>query len=301
MRLAGGGKLACVCEEYGIPLVGQAHSALDDVRATAKLLSLLLADAPLQVADLLRLPPVTWPAISRTSAAPISRVAARQRANEAPPYLQRLFARIIPDAIADPDDTALFHYAALLARVLEDRCVTEAEGQALVDLAEEWAVSPSRIRSVHRDYLDKLAVAALADGVITPAERRDLCTVAQLLGLSASNLDTAIAAAGIRRSQQSTPPPPDVPLSRGSLAGKRVCFTGSNECTRNGQPITRALALELAAAHGLQVAESVTKKLDILVVADPHTQSGKAKRAREYGIRIVQERVFWQTLGLEVG
>lgn len=301
MRLAGGGKLAMVCEEYDIPFAGQAHTALDDGRATATLLSRLLADAPLQVADLLRLPPVTWPAIARTQAAPICRSTARQRATEAPAYLQRLISRVVPDAIADPDDTALFQYAALLARVLEDRQVTEAEGHALVDLAQEWAIGPARIRDVHRDYLDKLAIAALADGVITSAERRDLCAVAQLLGLSANDLDIAIAAAGIRRAQQSAPPPPVVPLSRDSLAGKRVCFTGANECTWNGQPITRTLALQLAAENGLQVAESVTKKLDILVVADPHTQSGKAKRAREYGIRIVQERVFWQTLGLEVG
>jgi DNA polymerase-3 subunit epsilon len=48
------------------------------------------------------------------------------------------------------------------------------------------------------------------------------------------------------------------------------------------------------------VKESVTRKLDMLVVADPDTQSGKAKRARQYGIRIVHERVFWRSLGLEV-
>jgi DNA polymerase-3 subunit epsilon len=44
----------------------------------------------------------------------------------------------------------------------------------------------------------------------------------------------------------------------------------------------------------------VTKKLDILVVADPHTQSGKARKARQYGTRIVHEPVFWQMLGVTV-
>jgi hypothetical protein len=44
----------------------------------------------------------------------------------------------------------------------------------------------------------------------------------------------------------------------------------------------------------------VTKKLNILVVADAFTQSGKAKKARKYGTRIMPEIVFWQSLGVEV-
>jgi DNA polymerase-3 subunit epsilon len=68
-----------------------------------------------------------------------------------------------------------------------------------------------------------------------------------------------------------------------------------------GEAITREMAAGLAARRGMIVAESVTKKLDLLVVADPLTQSGKAKKARQYGIRIMHEPVFWRVLGLEVG
>jgi hypothetical protein len=35
-------------------------------------------------------------------------------------------------------------------------------------------------------------------------------------------------------------------------------------------------------------------------VADPNTQSGKAKKARQYGIRIVHEPVFWRSLGVPI-
>ena len=56
----------------------------------------------------------------------------------------------------------------------------------------------------------------------------------------------------------------------------------------------------MAADKGLNVLDRVTKKLDILVVADPNTQSGKAKKARQYGIRIMHEPVFWKALGVEV-
>ena len=85
-----------------------------------------------------------------------------------------------------------------------------------------------------------------------------------------------------------------------SLAGTRVCFTGESVCSYQGQPITRELASTLAANAGLEIADSVTKKLHVLVVADAHTQSGKARKARQYGTRIIHEPVFWQMLGIDV-
>ena len=48
------------------------------------------------------------------------------------------------------------------------------------------------------------------------------------------------------------------------------------------------------------VAPRVTKKLDMLVVADPDSLSGKARKAREYGVRIVAETAYWSMIGVEV-
>ena len=56
----------------------------------------------------------------------------------------------------------------------------------------------------------------------------------------------------------------------------------------------------LAEKAGLHVLTSVTKKCDLLVLADPHSQSAKAKRARQYGIRIIHEPVFWKTIDVHV-
>ena len=64
--------------------------------------------------------------------------------------------------------------------------------------------------------------------------------------------------------------------------------------------ITREMAEHIVTEKGLRVMPSVTKKLDLLVVADPNTQSGKAKKAQKYGIRIIHEPVFWRTLGITV-
>jgi len=38
----------------------------------------------------------------------------------------------------------------------------------------------------------------------------------------------------------------------------------------------------------------------LLVAADTNTQSGKAKKARSYGVRVVGEPEFWKMLGLAV-
>lgn len=36
------------------------------------------------------------------------------------------------------------------------------------------------------------------------------------------------------------------------------------------------------------------------MVADPDTQSGEAKKAREYGTRIMAEAAFWKAIGANV-
>jgi len=57
---------------------------------------------------------------------------------------------------------------------------------------------------------------------------------------------------------------------------------------------------EEAKKAGMIVKNGVVKKLDLLVVADPNSMSGKAKKAREYGIRIIAESEFWRKLGVQV-
>lgn len=57
-------------------------------------------------------------------------------------------------------------------------------------------------------------------------------------------------------------------------------------------------AEDLARAADLIVKSGVSKKLDILVCADPHSQSSKARKARDYGVRIMAEEAFWRALGV---
>lgn len=302
MHLAGGGSLVRTCADYGIAFDGEAHSAVHDARATANLLAVLLRDAPHQMAKILAMPPMTWRAIPKTPVKLLSRDEAHKRQEAAPSYLDKLLAKLQPELPADSNDSAAFAYTALLDRVLEDRHIDDAEGDSLVEVATRWALSGRQVQQIHAGYLTRLAAAALADGVETDVERRDLLQVGHLLGLTAGEIDAALREAPQQLAAgQVAAAGPGPERWPGGLAGKCVCFTGECQCNVNGRAITREMAADLATRHGVVVMESVTKKLDLLVVADPLTQSGKAKKARQYGIPIMHELVFWQALGVKVG
>jgi len=302
MQLAGGGNLSYACSDYGIAVEGEAHTACHDARATAQLLVKLLKDAPRLAAEISHWPTIVWPDVPKSSVRLLTRDDSRRREAEPPAYLQRLLTRVSPDAPPDDEDPAMLAYTDLLARVLEDRRVDEEEGEALLELATQWGIPGNQIQKANRDYLLRLAVAALADGVVTDAERRDLSQVASLLGIDSRDLGEILetAAQKLAEGQNRQPIAVDV-LNAEDLVGKLVCFTGECQCRLKGEAITREMAAELATGHGIILAESVTKKLDLLVVADPFTQSGKARKARQYGIRIMHESVFWRALGLEIG
>lgn len=191
-------------------------------------------------------------------------------------------------------------YAAVLDRVLEDRHVSDAEGDGLVEMADTWGLSGDQVQALHHAYLERLALAALADGVVTDAERRDLHVVARLLGRDTASLDAVLRDARSKLSDTARLAPPPASSAPSAFAGSRVCFTGELQCTLKGRPMSRELATELATSSGLHVVDNVSKKLDLLVLADPESQSGKAKKARSYGVRILHEAVFWKSIGIDV-
>ena len=301
MRLAGGGSLSSVCAEYGVAIEGQAHSALHDARSTAQLLAVLLKDAPNLTAQISNQSLITWPNILKSSVKPLTRDVSRILQAKPSGYLEKLLLRAQPELPYDSQDSAIFDYTALLDRALEDRHIDDEEGKALVNLAIRWHIPPAAIQTIHNDYLLRLATAALSGG-LTDSERRELLHVANLLGIDSQALNEIMEIAAKRLAdEQPQTSASNEALARDELVGKNICFTGECQCQLKGQSITRELAEEIAESHGMTVTESVTKALDILVVADPVTQSGKAKKARQYGIRIIHEPVFWRVLGLEVG
>ena len=95
-------------------------------------------------------------------------------------------------------------------------------------------------------------------------------------------------------------PQPEALPERSELLGKSICFTGTLTNRFRGQLISRPMAEALAAKAGMVVAADVTRSLDFLVAADPDSMSGKAKKARKYGTKILAESVFWKAIGIDV-
>jgi DNA polymerase-3 subunit epsilon len=294
-------KLTDCCGNAGITL-DTVHSALGDARATAQLLVFYL-DAGraggLQSFAEFGCQPLTLPDAPWCGLAPSGRCLHRDRAarsrRERATYLARLVDRFDPVAVGGAEVAA---YLDLLDRALEDRRITETEAGALFATARDWGLSRDQVTEAHQQYLQALVTAARADGVVSRAERHDLESVCALLGLPPAMLESRLA--------DRTPPPggvagsPETGTTAKDLAGRTVCFTGSLSGRLDGELITRARAEQLATAAGLMVAPRVTKGLDLLVVADPDSLSTKARKAREYGTRIVAEAVFWQAIGVAV-
>ncbi len=88
----------------------------------------------------------------------------------------------------------------------------------------------------------------------------------------------------------------DLPNTTSLRKGMRVCFTG--EAVVAGNSISRSFLEETAALSGMQPVGSVTKKgCDLLVAADSSSQSGKARKAHDYGIPVMTVVDFLNKVG----
>jgi DNA polymerase III subunit epsilon len=298
-------KLSRVCEACGVSL-DASHCAIADARATSQVLAHLLRDAEdFEIRDLSDLRQfglagdAEW--MCRRIETPLACGCAplnRQQAGHSArlcqrDFIQELVERLRPTSETEVGDGTVGLYLNLLDRVLEDRRIDSQEREELVTLAAEWGLSCRDAERGHQEYLGMLIGTALADGLITGAEMGDLKSVADLLAVPHDVLEQMIASGGHQA---------DVFLGTGSDRDHvrectTVCFTGETPGP-GGQPITREEASALAESKGLIVAKSVTKKLDLLVVADPDSQSSKARKARDYGVRVMAAPVFWRELGL---
>ena len=185
-------------------------------------------------------------------------------------------------------------YLNLLDEILADRMVTEEESQKLFALSKEFDVSQHDALEIHEEYLRRLVGVYLLDNVITESEFKDLSLVSKILGINDRlNLIIDLEKVQLKSTINGVERESD-------YAGKSVCFTGQLMSKLDGVPIDRKLAQELALQKGLTIKSGVSSNLDYLIVADPHTQSSKAKRAKEAGVKIVAEPVFWKMIGVNV-
>ncbi len=293
-------RLAYLCQHFEIPLT-QAHSAEADAKATAELLCraiMVLCHGHGYILDQLGVEGTQvngqqWPKVNTTARALI-REHARTAIENEPSRITRLL-RMLPafnDAPMNADE-----YLDVLDKVLEDRRISDEELDLLNEVGTILGIDRQTAEILHAGYFRRLAQAAYADGCLSEFEEQDLNDVQRLLALPDRSANTILQevaqAAVVRQSDE------DSQLSNEThLVGKSICFTGELNRLINGAPVSRDLAERIALERGMIVRDSVTKKLDYLVVADPDSMSGKAKKARQYGIRIIAEPIFWSMMGM---
>jgi DNA polymerase III subunit epsilon len=282
--------LAGCCAHVGLRLEHH-HSALSDATAAAGLLRHYIdrcgVDAwspPWQ--DVVAAAEVaTWPGLRDQSVAVVHRGNATERQV---PFLSRL----VDTLPAIPGSEVQTEYLALLDRALLDRFLSVREQQALVATAHDLGIDQPTAVGLHRAYLRSLAGVALEDGVLSADEHDDLHAVAALLDLDVLEVEDALGAVGnpsiVPAGATTAPSDGEAQVSVEHFRlkpGDMVVFTGE-------MALSREVWSDRAAAAGLVPHGNVTKKVKLVVAADPDSLSGKARKAANYGIPIVSEEAF---------
>jgi DNA polymerase-3 subunit epsilon len=261
-----GDSLSSTCEALGIETV-DAHSALGDARMTMQIFQHLLEDG-----QEVRPAGVNYEK-GKNPARVLQRDAFSRTPNDA---LERIkaFTKKVPFPTSDEKFVA---YLLLLNMAMQDLVISKAEEAELANWAEDLGVSESEVTLLHQGYLDSFIQAALRDGVITVQEREMIELVGKALNLPVVIPET----------------PQLIQANSDNLSvGKRICFTGEASGF-SGSIINRGDLEALAAKVGLHPVKDVTKKgCDILVAADEATMSGKAKKAKEWGIPVISVEKF---------
>ena len=273
---AGPRQLRQCCEHLGIE-IGDTHQALSDARMSARIAIHILSKFgypaipnPLELL-------IDLKTVIRSEPRPRKNVVSES--SDGGTFLSSIVQRLSNDQLFGRNAIASAEYLNLLDVALSDGIIDQRESDYLVDLASAHGLTRKEVQALHSSYIFNLCSAAFGDGVLTVSEVLDIQNVANLLGVA--DWQTVVALVENSEVRQTSLDP---------LVGSKVCFTGT-------MSTPRAEIEGLASNRGMIVVGSVSKKVDFLVVADPFSESTKARKAREYGIHIVSERAFLELLG----
>lgn len=266
-------KLADVCSALGIRNEN-AHSALSDARATALVLQTFIRRSAMDWHDIA--------AASRNfdgytvHDTQHSRDHLRSRRDAAVTQETLSNGEWIDRAIGRrdiPDNWMTAQYFALLDAALLDSYLSTTEQTQLLAFAYDNGLSPAALSRLHAEYVQLVVRGAEADGIVTDAEHAMLRAVSTYLGVDLRQIPKAVDAA------REPVHPRSMTISL--KPGDRVSITG---------PVLRAQDswASYFSARDVQVA-GIAKATKVLIAGDPDSQSGKARKARQYGIPIIGE------------
>lgn len=298
-------KLADCCAAAGVDL-RNAHSALGDARATAQLFgyyltragrSLPWADVLRQVDDFTGWAPhgvdakvvsvgEGWFDPARNGRCPrwtrCDGAASREAGSQ---WMARAVGGRDTSGSGDAEG-----YFALLDRALLDRHLSQSEQAELLGFAERAGLSEQGLLDLHVHYLTELARAVWEDGVLEDAESEEFCAVATLLGVPPEVSADVLRVAGTDHG--------DATRSGGAHAAHRCALPlgpGDRIVVTSPRLLSREEWERRILASGLEPG-GMRKSAKVLVAGDPDSLSGKARKAREYGIPILTEEAMVRIL-----
>lgn len=260
-------KLSVAAQQAGI--VQPDHTALGDARVSAQL---LLARSS-QWTDG-NFAPATCRSGSDSTGFTVRRPGA-------PPRRGALSMLALRTAWPRTTNEAEVLYLDTLDRCLDDGELSHEEQVWMASTARALQLSKAHRVDLHRRYYDRLVRQILADGVVTEEERVLHDKVAAALEIGGDERLVGEAETGEEKAVELTP-------------GMAVCFTG--QATVDGDPIRRPTLQQLARQAGLHPVNSVTKRCGLVVAGDVRSRSGKARKARDRGLPIIDATHFMKLI-----
>jgi DNA polymerase-3 subunit epsilon len=187
---------------------------------------------------------------------------------------KNLVQRIVSD-LPDYGYSALEgDYLEHLSRALEDGLLTQVEVDQLIGLAQEIGLGIDEVRLLHTRFFDQIAERVWEDGVMTSGEKNHLMFVGEALGIGKISVERSL-------------------LPRDKSAVRPLFQEGAEVCLTGSMKPDKAATKALLQANGVQVSDGVTKRTNAVVAADPDSMSGKAAKARTYGIPVYAAEYVW--------
>ena len=261
--------LEALCELFNINN-RNAHSALSDSHATSELLKKIVSHKT-GLLDAIKsgFIPQNWPKFDNFSIQP------NHPRPEAAKPSSRSLVQVLFESLPDRGyGREPSEYIEALSRALADGVVTDDELAGLVEVAKFVGLGVEDLKSVHQSYFDDVFTTVWADGILTSDEIGLLREAGRVLGVSELDVEASIhnQSASNRR-----------PFSEGAI----VCLTGSMEPDK-------ATIGSLLGSFGVVISDGVTRKTSAVVAADRESLSGKATKARQYGIPIYSSMDIWR-------
>lgn len=265
----GNRKLSSLLAHLGITNT-QEHSALGDALATAEALKVMANLRP-DVRVILEL----LNGVRTENLAPVSKppVGLKTRPSSQELEDSSFIARLVSRLSIRGQNPSIDEYFDLLSSALIDADLSEQEVSDLLLCAERLELGVEDVAKAHQIYFQALGTQAWSDGILTQQEQTQIERIAFLLGIGTLETEQVRQGQFNRVDKVSA-------FSNPFEVGALVALTGT-------MTPSKAEIAEMLKQKGIQPVDSLSKKVAVLVAADTDSLSGKASKARKWGIPIV--------------